>query len=74
VYGGALGTPSLPCFAPLINSPVATFAVCQSQPDGTVKVLYQGLTLAVAESEADRINAGLASAGIPSAVSSAFVL
>jgi hypothetical protein len=51
-----------------------TFAVCQSQPDGTVKVLYDGLTLNQAESEADRINGHLANAGIPSAVSCAFVL
>jgi hypothetical protein len=51
-----------------------TFAVCQSQPDGTVKVLYQGLPLADAESEADRLNSNLAAAGIPSAVSCAFVL
>jgi hypothetical protein len=72
--GVPLGIPSVPCFAPLINSPVATFAVCQSQPDGTIRVLYQGLTSDRAETEADRINAGLASAGIPSAVSSAFVL
>ena len=51
-----------------------TFAVCQSQPDGTVKVLYQGLTLAVAETEADRLNSNLSAAGIPSTVSVAFVL
>jgi hypothetical protein len=50
-----------------------TYAVCQTQPDGTSKVLYQGLTQREAQREVDRINDHLDARGIPGWVSSAYV-
>ena len=51
----------------------ATFAVYQTQPDGTAERRYWGLTKRQAQSEVDRINSHLADRGIPTSVSCAYV-
>ena len=50
------------------------FWVAQTQPDGTNEVLWQCTSYDQAQDEADRINANLASYGIPSSVSCAYVI
>jgi len=50
-----------------------TFAVYQTQPDGTSERLYWGITEKEAQDEVDRINGHLAERGIPGWVSSAYV-
>ena len=50
-----------------------TFAVYQTQPDGTSERLYWGITEKQAQDEVDRINGHLAERGIPGWVSSAYV-
>jgi hypothetical protein len=51
----------------------STYAVYQTQPDGTAERSYWGLSQQEAQSEVDRINSHLADRGIPSSVSCAYV-
>ena len=50
-----------------------TFLVMQTQPDGTVECLYETWDEDAAENEVYRINSRLSDAGVPSAVSCAYV-
>jgi hypothetical protein len=50
------------------------FSVYQTSPSGTPERLYWGLTEEEAQAEVDRINRHLAERGIPSWVSSAYVV
>ena len=54
--------------------PDSIFHVYQSQEDGDSVLLFTTYDEQIAQDEADRINSNLSAAGIPSSVSSAYVV